>query len=56
MTVQMAVAIAGGFTPRAKKRSFQLTRKINRADVTRMVPPSWKVLPGDTITVKERFF
>jgi polysaccharide export outer membrane protein len=56
MTVQMAVAIAGGFTPRAKKSSFQLTRKINRADVTRMVPPSWKVLPGDTITVKERFF
>ena len=56
MTVQMAVAIAGGFTPRAKKSSFQLTRKINGADVTRMVPPSWKVLPGDTITVKERFF
>ncbi len=56
MTLQMAVAIAGGFTPRAKKRSFQLTRKINGADVTQNVPASWKVLPGDTITVKERFF
>jgi polysaccharide export outer membrane protein len=56
MTVQMAVAIAGGFTPRAKKRNFQLTRKINGADVTQNVPASWKVMPGDTITVKERFF
>lgn len=56
MTVQTAVAIAGGFTPRAKKRSVQLTRRINGATVTRNVPASWKVQPGDTITVKERFF
>jgi polysaccharide export outer membrane protein len=56
MTVQMAVAIAGGFTPRAKKRSVQLTRRVNGATVTQNVPASWKVQPGDTISVKERFF
>lgn len=56
MTVQTAVAIAGGFTPRARKRSVQLTRKTNGAMVSQKVPPSWKILPGDTITVKERFF
>lgn len=56
MTVQTAVAIAGGFTPRARKRSVQLTRKMNGAMLTQKVPPSWKVQPGDTITVKERFF
>ncbi len=56
MTVQTAVAIAGGFTPRAKKRTVQLTRRTNGSTVTRKVPASWKVQPGDTITVKERFF
>ncbi len=56
MTVQTAVAIAGGFTPRAKKRTVQLTRQVNGSTVTRKVPASWKVQPGDTITVKERFF
>lgn len=56
MTVQTAVAIAGGYTPRAKKRRVQLTRRINGATVTQQVPASWKVQPGDTITVKERFF
>ena len=56
MTVQTAVAIAGGFTPRAKTRSVQLSRRINGATVTQKVPADWKVQPGDTITVKERFF
>jgi polysaccharide export outer membrane protein len=56
MTVQTAVAIAGGYTPRAKKRDFQIARQINGATVLRTVSPNFKVLPGDTITVKERFF
>lgn len=55
MTVETAVAIAGGFTARAKKRSVQLSRPVNGRTVVRMVPPSWKIRPGDTITVKERF-
>lgn len=56
MTVQTAVAIAGGYTPRAKKRDFQIARQINGATVIRTVSPNFKVLPGDTITVNERFF
>jgi len=56
MTVQTAVAIAGGYTPRAKKRNFQITRLINGKTVIRTVSPNDKVQPGDTITVKERFF
>lgn len=56
MTVRTAVAIAGGFTARARKKKVQLTRQVNGGTVSRMVPPSWKVRPGDTVTVKERFF
>ena len=56
MTVQTAVAIAGGYTPRAKKRNFEIARQINGATVMRTVSPNDKVQPGDTITVKERFF
>jgi len=55
MTVETAVAIAGGYTARAKKRSVQLSRPVNGRTVVRTVPPSWKIRPGDTITVKERF-
>lgn len=56
MTVETAVAIAGGFTARAKKRSVQLSRPVHGRTVVRKVPPNWKIQPGDTITVKERFF
>ena len=56
MTAQTAIAIAGGFTPRAKKSGVQLSRQINGAAFTRTVPISVRIKPGDTITVQERFF
>ncbi len=56
MTVQTAVAIAGGYTPRAKKRNFQITRQRHGKTVIRTVSSNAQVQPGDTITVKERFF
>lgn len=56
MTVETAVAIAGGFTARAKKRNVQMSRQVNGRTVVRMVPTTWKIQPGDTISVKERFF
>lgn len=56
MTVQTAVAIAGGFTPRARKSRVWITRPANGATVTKKVPLNWPIHPGDTITVKERFF
>lgn len=56
MTVQTAVAIAGGYTPRATQRYVTLTRRADGLATEMSVPPSYLVLPGDTIYVEERFF
>lgn len=56
MTVQTAVAIAGGYTPRAYKGAANMTRVIDGVPVTASVPMTQPVLPGDTITVRERIF
>jgi polysaccharide export outer membrane protein len=56
MLVQNAVAVAGGFAPRASRTSVDLTRIINGYPVTASVPMTTPVLPGDTITVRERWF
>lgn len=56
MTVQKAVAITGGFTARARKGKVQVSRQVNGGVLTQMMPLTWCVQPGDTITVKERFF
>jgi polysaccharide biosynthesis/export protein len=56
MTVQTAVAIAGGFQPRADRHIAVVTRNINGEAVSGKVPLDTAVRPGDTITVRERFF
>lgn len=56
MTVETAVAIAGGYSPRAQKTSAQITRSANGQTMRSKVPPSFSVRPGDTITVSERWF
>lgn len=56
MTVQTAVAIAGGYTPRATQRHVTLTRRADGLATEMSVPTSYVVLPGDTIYVEERFF
>ncbi len=56
MTVQTAVAIAGGYTERAKESKVQLTRRMNGGAITHTVPTNYPVRPGDTVYVKERFF
>jgi len=56
MTVETAVAVAGGFGPRAARSGVQLTRIVNGQPVKASVPMTQPVLPGDTITVTERFF
>jgi polysaccharide biosynthesis/export protein len=56
MTVQTAVAIAGGFTPRADRHVAVVTRHVNGEIVTGKVPLTQPVMPGDTITVRERWF
>jgi polysaccharide export outer membrane protein len=56
MTVQNAIAVAGGFTPRGEQDSVDLTRMIDGRPITASVPMNFAVRPGDTIQVRERFF
>jgi polysaccharide export outer membrane protein len=56
MTVEAAVAIAEGYTERAKQRFVRLTRRFGGVMSTVMVPTDYPVQPGDTIYVLERFF
>ncbi len=53
MTVVNAVAIAGGFTYRARENEFVIQRKPSGQISAR---PATPVLPGDVIIVRERFF
>lgn len=55
-TVQTAVAIAGGFTPRAARDYAELTRRTARGIVVGDVPITYPIRPGDTIVIKERWF
>ncbi|HVZ52276.1 MAG TPA: polysaccharide biosynthesis/export family protein [Pseudolabrys sp.] len=56
MTAETAVAIAGGFTPRADKRQIVLTHNSPGPPFRGPVPLNYPVRPGDTILVKERWF
>ncbi len=56
MTAQNAVAIAGGFSPRAVQKTIELTRRHGDRVYKAEVPLTYPVRPGDTITVNERWF
>jgi polysaccharide biosynthesis/export protein len=56
MTVQTAVAIAGGFTPRGDRHVAVITRQVSGEIITGEVALTQPVLPGDTITIRERWF
>jgi polysaccharide export outer membrane protein len=57
MTVINAVALAGGFTPRAKENTFDLARMGKDGRRTKMeATQDTPVQPGDVITVPERWF
>ena len=56
MTAETAVAIAGGFTPRAKKAMVDLTRPFTPQALRATVPLHTPVRPGDTVYVTERWF
>jgi polysaccharide biosynthesis/export protein len=56
MTVESAVAIAGGFSPRAQKGAVDLTRTEAAGTVRASVPLGTLLRPGDTIVVNERWF
>ena len=58
MTVETAVAIAGGFTPRAYRYDVSIDRQTPGGTVRgrSSVPLLTRVQPGDTIVIKERWF
>jgi polysaccharide export outer membrane protein len=56
MTVLTAVAIAGGFTYRAQTNYASLLRTVNGHSEEGRVPRGMEVLPGDVITILERYF
>ena len=56
MTIQNAIAAAGGFSPRANQRDVDVTRRINGKVITGRVSISDPILAGDTIYVRERLF
>ena len=56
MTVESAVAIAGGFSPRARRDSVTVTH-IDASGTARFVVPAGSpISPGDTVLVSERWF
>ena len=56
MTVEAAVAIAGGYQDRASEDHFRITRRRDGVVEVLEVPPDFPVMPGDSIYVRERFF
>ncbi len=56
MTVQNAIAVAGGFTARAFQGNVDITRQINGKVLTGRVPITDPIVPGDTIVLRERLF
>jgi polysaccharide export outer membrane protein len=56
MSVESAVAIAGGFSPRAKRDSVTLTHSDSAGSSRVVVPLGTAVSPGDTVLVNERWF
>ena len=55
MTVETAVAIAGGYTERASERCFRVTRRMNGLVDQIEAPSDYTLQPGDTVYVFERF-
>jgi polysaccharide export outer membrane protein len=56
MSVESAVAIAGGFSPRAKRDRVTLTHSDAGGSMRVVVPLGTPISPGDTVLVGERWF
>ena len=56
MNIESAVAIAGGFSPRAKRDRVTVTHTDARGTARIVVPTTALLSPGDTILVGERWF
>ncbi len=56
MSVESAVAITGGFSPRAKRDRVTLTHTDASGSSRYVVPLGVALRPGDTVFVGERWF
>jgi polysaccharide export outer membrane protein len=56
MTAETAIAIAGGFTPRAFRRDLVVSRTADGVATRMTVPLNFPLRPGDTVNVQERWF
>src|SRR5258707_13376389 len=56
MTAETAVAIAGGFSPRARRDSVTLTHTDESGTGRLVVPLGTPLSPGDTVLIGERWF
>jgi polysaccharide export outer membrane protein len=56
MSVETAIAIAGGFGPRAQRSSVEISHPTGGQSVRRSVPLGTQLRPGDTVIVAERWF
>ena len=56
MTIQNAIAIAGGYNTRADKSDVLITRRNAKGTQTYKVPVTTQVYPGDILYVRERWF
>ena len=56
MTVESAIAIAGGFSPRAKRDLVTVTHTDGNGAARYAVPLGTSLGPGDTVLVGERWF
>ena len=56
MNVINAVAVAGGFTYRARTKTFVISRTVGAEQEKIEAAPDTPVLPGDVIEIPERFF
>jgi polysaccharide biosynthesis/export protein len=56
ITVQNAIAIAGGYGTRADKTQVLLTRRDASGTHTNKVPLTTQIYPGDIVYIRERWF
>ncbi len=56
MTVVNAIALAGGYTYRARGNNIYVTRATDPKNVKRPADHDTQILPGDVIEVPERYF
>ncbi len=56
LTVEKAVALAGGFTERASEKKITLVRDDDPEQRLQTAKPTTRIRPGDVVTVGESFF